>query len=140
MPYYAVAHGRNVGIYQTWDECKAQTDHFSGPRFKKFKTELEAKDFIENYKITDGKSSVVGAGSISNSSNVNSILTPSLKTVLTQVPQNKSDCRFYSKECQGKFVGKKRVLQKEFDDDGSVIVYTDGACTENGRKYASAGK
>ena len=44
--YYAVSKGRVPGIYQTWDECKAQTAGFSGAIFKSFKTRDEAQSFM----------------------------------------------------------------------------------------------
>mmetsp|Transcript_2732 Transcript_2732/g.3890 ORF Transcript_2732/g.3890 Transcript_2732/m.3890 type:complete len:297 (-) Transcript_2732:158-1048(-) len=44
--WYAVAKGRAPGIYQTWDECKAQTAGFSGAIFKSFKTRDDAQAFI----------------------------------------------------------------------------------------------
>ena len=72
MSYYAVAKGKNPGIYSTWwiflfffykfvtvkvniiiynfsyrDECKAQVHQFSGPVFKKFKSKSEAESFIK---------------------------------------------------------------------------------------------
>lgn len=34
--FYAVARGRTVGVYHTWDDCKAQVDGFSGPRLVAF--------------------------------------------------------------------------------------------------------
>lgn len=40
---YVVWKGRKLGIYQTWDECKAQTDGFPGARFKSFPTDSEAR-------------------------------------------------------------------------------------------------
>ncbi|XP_033123663.1 ribonuclease H1-like isoform X2 [Anneissia japonica] len=46
MSYYAVRKGRNVGIFKTWDECKAQVDRFKGAQFKKFSTEEDATNFI----------------------------------------------------------------------------------------------
>ena len=48
MPYYAVARGRAPGIYPTWGECSAQVQNFSGARYKKFGTESEAREFINN--------------------------------------------------------------------------------------------
>lgn len=45
--YYAVKKGRAPGIYDTWDECKAQTAGFSGPVFKSFKSLAEAEAFME---------------------------------------------------------------------------------------------
>ena len=44
--WYAVAKGRSPGIYQTWDECKAQTAGFGGAIFKSFKTRDDAQAFI----------------------------------------------------------------------------------------------
>lgn len=48
--YYAVAKGRKVGIYNSWESCKEQIDAFSGAVFKKFKTIEEAGEFVENNK------------------------------------------------------------------------------------------
>ena len=45
--YYAVKKGRVPGIYDTWDECKAQTAGFSGPVFKSFNSLTEAEDFMK---------------------------------------------------------------------------------------------
>lgn len=44
--YYAVANGRIPGIYNSWDECKKQTDGFSGAIFKSFSNKEEAIRFI----------------------------------------------------------------------------------------------
>lgn len=43
--YYAVRKGRVPGIYTSWPECQKQTNGFSKPEFKKFKTEAEARQF-----------------------------------------------------------------------------------------------
>jgi viroplasmin and RNaseH domain-containing protein len=40
--YYVVFAGRSPGVYETWEECKAQVDKFPGARFKSFKTILES--------------------------------------------------------------------------------------------------
>ena len=37
--YYAVKKGKTLGIYKSWDECKAQVDGFSGAEYKSFKSE-----------------------------------------------------------------------------------------------------
>lgn len=46
--YYAVAKGRVPGIYFTWDDCKAQVEHFSGAVYKSFPTMGDAAQFIGN--------------------------------------------------------------------------------------------
>jgi len=45
--YYAVRHGRQPGIYATWDECKAQVQGFTGARYKSFPNREQAQEFIE---------------------------------------------------------------------------------------------
>jgi hypothetical protein len=50
MPtFYAVARGRAPGIYRSWDETKRQVDKFSGAIHKSFKTEAEAKKYIDEH-------------------------------------------------------------------------------------------
>lgn len=51
--YYAVRNGRTPGIYESWDECKGQTDGFSGAEFKSFPTREEAKAFVEGIENAD---------------------------------------------------------------------------------------
>ncbi len=46
--YYAVRNGRIPGIYNTWDECRAQVDGFSGAEYKSFTLLDAAKDYVEN--------------------------------------------------------------------------------------------
>jgi len=44
--YYAVKHGRHVGLYSNWTDCKAQTSGFSGAVFKSFLTKHEALNYL----------------------------------------------------------------------------------------------
>lgn len=46
MKYYAVKNGRKVGIFESWEECKAQVDGFSGAEYKSFAKEKEAKAYL----------------------------------------------------------------------------------------------
>ena len=43
--YYAVRAGRKTGIFETWDECRAQTTGFKGASFKSFPTLAEAEAY-----------------------------------------------------------------------------------------------
>ena len=63
--YYAVKNGRKIGVFLTWDECKAQVEKYSGAEYKSFSTMDEANaylmgdddlDFNENesYAFVDG--------------------------------------------------------------------------------------
>ncbi|AOW30219.1 ribonuclease HI [Candida albicans P57072] len=48
MPYYAVARGREVGIYSSWRECRPQVYCCKGARYRKFENLIEAKEYCEN--------------------------------------------------------------------------------------------
>lgn len=50
--YYAVRNGRVPGIYDTWNECKRNTDGFKGAQFHKFKTFEEAKEYMYGDKCS----------------------------------------------------------------------------------------
>ena len=44
--FYAVKNGHIPGIYTSWEDCKKQTDGFSGAVFKGFLTQEEAVSFL----------------------------------------------------------------------------------------------
>lgn len=44
--FYAVHTGRVPGVYDNWDDCKAQVDGFTGAKYKSFSTEAEAQNFV----------------------------------------------------------------------------------------------
>lgn len=46
--FYAVRKGRKPGIYQTWPECQEQVKGYKGAQYKSFKTEEEAKEYIND--------------------------------------------------------------------------------------------
>ncbi|MBO0474419.1 ribonuclease H family protein [Enterococcus ureasiticus] len=44
--YYAVKHGRKIGIFNSWGEAEKQVKNFSGASFKSFSTKEEAESFL----------------------------------------------------------------------------------------------
>lgn len=46
MKFYAVKKGRKEGIFDTWEECKAQVSEYSGAEFKSFKKLEEAQEYL----------------------------------------------------------------------------------------------
>ena len=44
--YYAVRIGRKPGVYCTWDECKKQTEGFSGALFQSFSSLEQAEHYL----------------------------------------------------------------------------------------------
>ncbi|XP_049287005.1 ribonuclease H1 isoform X2 [Anopheles funestus] len=142
MPFYAVAKGRQVGIFSTWPECQAQVNGFTGARFKKFPTQTEAQQFITT-NSTSGTGSCTG-----------SVLTANKKPALNW--NGKRSASTSSTFAADSKKAKKTILLKEIptpvlklvtygghkflqDDDGFVHVYTDGSCEGNGTAKAVAG-
>lgn len=54
--FYVVWKGKHPGIFETWDDCKAQIEGFKGAEYKSFATFKEAKKaFNSNYLEFKGK-------------------------------------------------------------------------------------
>jgi len=87
MPFYAVASGRTIGVFSTWDECNRLVKGYKNASYKKFDTKQEAEDFVANNGVEQETSSSI------------------------------------------EFI--------DFEPD--YYVYTDGACSKNGTRVASAG-
>lgn len=47
--YYVVFIGRNPGVYETWDEAKAQVDGFPGNKHKRYNSLECAEDALLNF-------------------------------------------------------------------------------------------
>lgn len=45
--YYAVRKGKKTGLFETWDECRAQVSGFSGAEYKSFPTKEEAEGYLD---------------------------------------------------------------------------------------------
>ncbi len=45
---YAVRCGREPGIYETWEACRAQVEGYSGAVFKGFRSREEAEQYMRN--------------------------------------------------------------------------------------------
>ncbi|XP_076674806.1 ribonuclease H1 [Andrena cerasifolii] len=136
--YYAVAKGRKPGIYSTWDQCKTQVHQYSGPVYKKFSSQAEAENFIkQNANSTKGNKLSVAAPAFgkrslqqrSASSDASNEKPSSKKRKLIVINELNSECT----------APKKTPSDYIIDKDGYVNVYTDGACSKNGRKGSRAG-
>lgn len=56
--YYTVWKGHHIGVFETWNDCKAQIKDFQGAQYKSFKTFEAAKKALKgNYKDYVGKTS-----------------------------------------------------------------------------------
>ncbi|CAI5441993.1 unnamed protein product [Caenorhabditis angaria] len=118
--FYAVARGKSVGIYRSWADCSEQVKGFQNARFKKFPTESEARKFIADNLSVPG-----GGASTSNFSSKN--VANSGRPAKRSISKNDDSLRE---------VEEKRA---KIDQTDFTIVYTDGACSNNGRENAKAG-
>ncbi len=50
--FYAVKKGKTVGIFETWDACKASVDGFPGAEYKSFKTREEAEAYCGGTSVS----------------------------------------------------------------------------------------
>jgi len=55
VSYYAVAEGRKVGVFLSWEECRRQVDGHSGARYKAFPTKRQAEAFVRSGGKVGGK-------------------------------------------------------------------------------------
>lgn len=46
--FYAVANGRQTGVFNSWLECEKQVKGYSKPVYKKFKLRSDAEEFLRN--------------------------------------------------------------------------------------------
>jgi ribonuclease HI len=61
--YYTVWKGHNTGVFEKWDDCKAQIKNFEGAQYKSFETFDAAKKALKgNYKDYIGKSKKFTSG------------------------------------------------------------------------------
>lgn len=47
MKYYAVKHGLVPGVYESWEECKAQVTGFSNALYKSFNSKEDAERYLK---------------------------------------------------------------------------------------------
>ena len=55
MSFYAVANGKQCGIYNTWKECQENVKGYKCAKYKKFDNENDAKIFIQEFGSTQIK-------------------------------------------------------------------------------------
>ena len=70
MKLYAVAKGREIGVFDNWEQVHDSTEGFSGAKFKKVKTFGEGEEYVKKFKevkkqheqnpFKSNKSSVLG--------------------------------------------------------------------------------
>jgi ribonuclease HI len=78
--FYAVAVGRQPGIYESWDDCYQQVNKYSQSKYKSFVSRQEATQYLK-------ANTVVGAEDGSNNNNNNNGSNKRVKTEHTEEQQ-----------------------------------------------------
>nr|XP_012297390.1 ribonuclease H1 isoform X1 [Aotus nancymaae]XP_012297391.1 ribonuclease H1 isoform X1 [Aotus nancymaae] len=132
--FYAVRRGRKTGVFLTWNECKAQVDRFPAARFKKFATEDEAWAFVRksaSRETSEGQENQHGQESQTKASK-------RLREPLDGDGDEGTEP--YAKHLKPSVEPAPPVSRDMFSYMGdSVVVYTDGCCSSNGRRRPRAG-
>ncbi|CAK9439959.1 uncharacterized protein LODBEIA_P40590 [Lodderomyces beijingensis] len=122
--YYAVAKGRNKGVYSSWNECKVQVQGYSGASFKSFTTLSEAKSFVNGGKSSSSTQSRPSHSSSDSSSSLHApkykVSKPSTSTSTSKPPSSTSTSTSTSKS-----PSRHRI-------------YVDGASRGNGKSKTAA--
>jgi ribonuclease HI len=121
MPFYAVRVGRTTGIYRDWSECQKNVTGVSGAKFAKFETFGEATEFMN---VQRSKAEVTGS-------------------VKKRVLNVKRKVQVVSEEIVARQLNPAHNIfmmrRGAVTDADTLIIYTDGACPRNGKRFARAG-
>ncbi|XP_023564102.1 ribonuclease H1 isoform X1 [Octodon degus] len=130
--FYAVRRGRKTGVFSTWNECKAQVDRFPAARFKKFASEDEAWAFVRRASSPDGSEEQNDAGE----SQVKASKRPREPLDDSEDASTEPSIKLARQSTEPAPLISKDMFSYMGD---SVVVYTDGCCSSNGRRRARAG-
>ncbi|XP_051057168.1 ribonuclease H1 isoform X2 [Phodopus roborovskii] len=131
--FYAVRRGRRIGVFLSWNECKEQVDRFPAARFKKFATEDEAWAFVRNSPSPDGSKG-------QETARVQESQVKTSKRPREPMGKGEELAEPGPKHTRQSMELAPPVSKDTFSYMGeSVVVYTDGCCSSNGRRRARAG-
>ena len=119
MVFYAVANGRTIGIFMTWNDCNNSVKGYKNAKYKKFDSKEEAVKFIHENNKTNININITDISNVKKQNTLTSFFEPKV---------NIND---------GKNNEKQEDINESFTPD--YYVYTDGACSNNGKSSALAG-
>uniref|UniRef100_A0A8C3PBP1 Ribonuclease H1 n=2 Tax=Chrysemys picta bellii TaxID=8478 RepID=A0A8C3PBP1_CHRPI len=143
--FYAVRRGRRIGVYQTWEECREQVNRYPAASFKKFASEADAWSFVgsEALQSSSHSAGTNGISSLTQKSDSywNELETASPSYSICKRPYEQSlEEESNRKHVKYETYSAPSVSKDKFSYMGdSVVVYTDGCCSSNGRRKARAG-
>mmetsp|Transcript_7753 Transcript_7753/g.8895 ORF Transcript_7753/g.8895 Transcript_7753/m.8895 type:complete len:338 (+) Transcript_7753:3-1016(+) len=128
VKFYAVKRGYTPGIYESWEDCKVQVNGFKGNEYKSFPTKAEAEAFIGKDLRKSGKSSPEKK----TPKRLTAVQTGRRKA--TETTTNGSTVVVSDSEPAAKRLrlsGKGTKVEDKEQPKGSLVGYTDGACSMN---------
>ncbi|KPI87625.1 Ribonuclease H [Leptomonas seymouri] len=142
--FYAVALGRQRGIYSTWDQCSEQVSGYSGATYKSFRTLAEARAFLDEHPVRHTPQNCdVGDAPVAGTA----LSLPRVKPVrcrddgveAAEAPAAASLSPAKRARAGAEEVFGAREGQRPLSSSHPQAVYVDGACSRNGTPNARAG-
>lgn len=126
---YAVRAGRKTGLFESWDDCKAQVDGFQGAVFKSFPTREAAMEYLGGPP----------PGTKRNLDQISGHIDKSVEGLpLTQPDLPISDSK-RRKITSSSSTAAPHISPHSSSQRTYLVAYTDGACPGNGQAGAVAG-
>ncbi|KAF7726706.1 Ribonuclease H1 [Apophysomyces ossiformis] len=140
--YYGVRVGRSRGVFDTWEKCKSLVEGFPGAKYKKFPTYDEAHQFSFPKSETTTQSSQPSAGRKRRADH-NEIDTALVLDFLKDKEfglEDDSAIESVKEVKKLKTAVHSSVINASHDKPPpELILYTDGASSNNGSKGSKAG-
>lgn len=142
MSFYAVKEGREQGIHSTWNACKMQVHSYPNTRYKKLSTKKDEEAFIRCNPVSLTSSSKKKQSSFFYA--VKEGRKPGIYNTWSECEEQVKGFygarykKFPSKEQAEAFVKNITLPIPTMEEDERIIVFTDGACINNGRTGARA--
>ncbi|KAF6014323.1 hypothetical protein HII13_000668 [Brettanomyces bruxellensis] len=125
--YYAVANGRQNGVFSDWSSCKSSVNGYSNSQFKGFNSRAEAEAYVGGNSSSSGDASSSGgssSGGYSRGYSGGSSFTPSYGG-------GYSGSYSSQKSTASSGRGSSGSSGQKSSDSSSHWVYTDGASKNN---------
>ncbi|RKP18041.1 ribonuclease H-like protein [Rozella allomycis CSF55] len=102
MSYYAVAVGRNPGIYSNWCDCEKEVKGYPNAKFQKFRLKEQAAEFVNRHKppeiICHKESTLEQRATVESSEEENFAIANRKTTEIYRKPEKEITCQnFHSK-------------------------------------------
>lgn len=137
--FYAIARGKETGVFNTWAETKARIDGYPGARYKKFDSKSQAEAFVK------GNGSVI-LGQLGVQMETLSLMEPIIPTSFhsppvsngqSSTPVTVSTSASASSSLQSMSLSPSNASSPHASD--TIVAFTDGSSLNNGKKNARAG-